>query len=79
MPAYVILAISVTDSDMFEEYKKLAPATIEAYSGRYIARAGRRKPLKATGYPIGSSFWNSTVLKRRRLVSIHLSIVRRGL
>jgi len=41
MAAYVIVEIEVTDPVVYEEYRKVAPATIEAYGGRYIARGGR--------------------------------------
>ena len=51
MPAYVILDITVTDPELFEEYKKLAPATIEAYGGRYIARGGKAEALEGDWVP----------------------------
>jgi uncharacterized protein (DUF1330 family) len=51
MPAYVILDITVTDPELFEEYKKLAPATIEAYGGRYIARGGKAETLEGDWMP----------------------------
>jgi uncharacterized protein (DUF1330 family) len=38
MSAYVILDITVHDPELFEQYKKLAPATISAYGGRYLTR-----------------------------------------
>ena len=40
MPAYVIADVEVTNPELFEEYRKLVPATIEAYGGRYIVRGG---------------------------------------
>jgi len=51
MPAYVILDITVTDPELFEEYKKLAPATIKAYGGRYIARGGEAEALEGDWTP----------------------------
>lgn len=51
MPAYVILDINVTDPELFEEYKKLAPATIEAYGGKYLARGGRAEGLEGDWIP----------------------------
>ena len=51
MPAYVILDITVTDPELFEEYKKLAPETIEAYGGRYIARGGKAETLEGDWTP----------------------------
>ena len=51
MSAYAILDITVTDPDLFEEYKKLAPATIEAYGGKYLARGGRAEALEGDWSP----------------------------
>ena len=38
MTAYVILDINVHDSEGYEEYKKLSPAAVAAYGGRFIVR-----------------------------------------
>jgi len=51
MSAYVILDITVTDLDLFEEYKNLAPATIEAYGGKYLARGGQAEALEGDWSP----------------------------
>ena len=40
MSAYVIAEVEVTDPEKFEEYRKLVPATLEAFGGRYIVRGG---------------------------------------
>ena len=40
MAAYVIAEVNVTNPDLFAEYRKLAPATIEKYGGRFIVRGG---------------------------------------
>ncbi|MSP96264.1 MAG: DUF1330 domain-containing protein [Betaproteobacteria bacterium] len=40
MPAYLIAEIEVTDAAAYEEYKKLTPAAIAAYGGRFIVRGG---------------------------------------
>ena len=40
MSAYVIAEVEVTDSETFEEYRKLVPPTIEAFGGRYVVRGG---------------------------------------
>ena len=37
--AYVIVEIKVTDPQLYEDYKKLAPACVAAYGGEYLARA----------------------------------------
>ena len=40
MVAYVIAEIDVQDSALFEEYRKLVPATIAQYGGKYVVRGG---------------------------------------
>ena len=51
MSAYVILDITVHDPELFEQYKKLAPATISAYGGRYLARGGNAETLEGDWSP----------------------------
>lgn len=40
MAAYVIAEVNVTNPDLFAEYRKLVPPTIEKYGGRFIVRGG---------------------------------------
>ena len=51
MAAYVIVDIQVTDPDSYEEYKKLAAPTVEAYGGRYVVRGGAAETLEGTWLP----------------------------
>lgn len=46
MSAYVIVDIRITDPAGYEEYKKLAPAAIKLYGGRYLARGGTAEALE---------------------------------
>lgn len=46
MPAYVIVDIEVTNPVGYEEYKKIAPATIKLYGGEYLARGGLNETLE---------------------------------
>jgi uncharacterized protein (DUF1330 family) len=46
MTAYVIAQIDVQDNDAYETYKAMAPAAIEAYGGKYIARGGAMEVLE---------------------------------
>ena len=46
MPAYVIVDIEITDPEQYERYKALAPATVAAYGGRYVARGGATLSLE---------------------------------
>ena len=40
MAAYVIVDIAIHSPETYEEYKRLAPASIIAYGGRYLIRGG---------------------------------------
>ena len=40
MSAYVIAEVNVTNPDLFAEYRKLVPPTIEKYGGRFVVRGG---------------------------------------
>jgi uncharacterized protein (DUF1330 family) len=51
MSAYVILDIEVTDPAGYEEYKKLAPAAVALYGGRYVARGGKVETLEGDWSP----------------------------
>jgi uncharacterized protein (DUF1330 family) len=46
MSAYVIVDIEVTDPAGYEEYKKLAPAAVKFYGGKYLARGGPNETLE---------------------------------
>ena len=51
MAAYLIVDCEVTDPARYEEYKKLAPAAIAAYGGRYVARGGATAVLEGDWQP----------------------------
>ena len=51
MSAYVIVEIDIIDPAGFEEYKKLASATVEKYGGKYIVRGGRTEVLEGDWKP----------------------------
>ncbi len=40
MPAYVVVNVEVQDPVQYAEYVRLAPPSIAAYGGRYLARGG---------------------------------------
>ena len=40
MSAYVIVEVNITDPDQYAEYRKVVPATIEKYGGRFVVRGG---------------------------------------
>jgi uncharacterized protein (DUF1330 family) len=40
MAAYVIAEVNVTDPALYDEYRKLVPATVAKYGGRFAVRGG---------------------------------------
>jgi uncharacterized protein (DUF1330 family) len=46
MVAYVIAEIAVVDTEVYEQYKPLAAASIAAHNGVYRARGGTVEPLE---------------------------------
>src|SRR6266478_858406 len=51
MPAYIIVEIDILDPVGYEEYKKLAGATVEKYGGKYIVRGGKTEVLEGDWKP----------------------------
>ena len=51
MSAYVIVDITVTDPERYEDYKKLAPPAIAAYGGKYVVRGGKSEKLEGNWEP----------------------------
>ena len=51
MVAYVINDMEVTDPALLEEYKKLSPATVAQYGGRFLARGGAMEVLEGAWQP----------------------------
>jgi uncharacterized protein (DUF1330 family) len=46
MAAYVVVDVEVLDPAGYEEYRKMAPVSIELYGGRYLVRGGAVHPLE---------------------------------
>lgn len=51
MPAYVLVDVEIDDPETYTEYKKLTPAAIAAYGGRFLARGGRTVSLEGQWDP----------------------------
>lgn len=51
MPAYVVVQIDIHDPVRYERYKAMAPASIAAHGGRYIARGGHSEALEGEWKP----------------------------
>jgi uncharacterized protein (DUF1330 family) len=46
MPAYLVIIISVTQPEKFENYRKLAGPAVARYGGKYLVRGGARTVLE---------------------------------
>ena len=51
MTAYVIVDIDVKNPSTYKDYIALAPATVTAYGGRYLARAGKTEVFEGEWVP----------------------------
>ena len=51
MAAYLVVDIGISNATQFEEYKKLAPAAIAKYGGRYLIRGGAYEVLEGSWKP----------------------------
>jgi uncharacterized protein (DUF1330 family) len=52
MAAYLVVDIDVTNPTQFEEYKKLAPAAVAKYGGRYLIRGGAYEAVEGDWKPL---------------------------
>jgi uncharacterized protein (DUF1330 family) len=51
MAAYVINDMEITDPAVFEDYKKMSPATVAKYGGRFLSRGGATEKLEGSWLP----------------------------
>jgi len=51
MPAYIIVDIDIMDPEGYEEYKKLTPATLALYKGKFVVRGGVTETLEGNWDP----------------------------
>jgi uncharacterized protein (DUF1330 family) len=51
MPGYVIANVEVTDPVEYEEYRKMVPASVAAYGGRFVVRGGAFEVLEGDWQP----------------------------
>lgn len=65
MRGYVLVEIDIHSPEGYEDYKKLTPATIAAYDGRFIVRGGKTENLEGN--------WNA-----KRIVVLEFPTVERA-
>ncbi|HXJ79394.1 MAG TPA: DUF1330 domain-containing protein [Candidatus Methylomirabilis sp.] len=51
MPAYLIADITIQKPDVFAEYRKQVPASVEKYGGRFLTRGGDHLVLEGDWRP----------------------------
>jgi uncharacterized protein (DUF1330 family) len=51
MPAYIIVEIAIGDYVGYEEYKKLTPASIAVYGGKFVVRGAEAETLEGDWKP----------------------------
>jgi uncharacterized protein (DUF1330 family) len=51
MAAYVIVEISVTDTEVYEEYRKLTPGSLIPFEGKFVVRGGQKETLEGEWFP----------------------------
>lgn len=51
MAAYIIVDVKVTNPEVYQNYTKLVPATVEAYGGKFIVRGGKTETLEGDWQP----------------------------
>ena len=51
MPAYVIANITILDPVRYEDYKRMVPATLAPFDGRFIVRGGETDVLEGDWRP----------------------------
>ena len=51
MPAYIIVDVAIHNLENYEAYKRLTPASIAAYGGKFIVRGGKTETLEGNWQP----------------------------
>ena len=51
MPAYIIAEINIHDTKNYEDYKKLTPASLVPFQGKFVVRGGAMEMLEGDWNP----------------------------
>ncbi|GCD76960.1 hypothetical protein JCM31826_04420 [Thermaurantimonas aggregans] len=80
MAAFVIVEVSVHDHKEYEEYKKLTPATLAAFDGKFVVRGGQTETLEGDWQPDrivvlefltverAKEWWNSEIYTKAKII-----------
>ena len=56
MKAYVIVDVKIHDHSRYDDYKKLTPASLVPFDGKFVVRGGKTETLEGDWEPEGSSY-----------------------
>jgi uncharacterized protein (DUF1330 family) len=80
MAAYVIVDVSIHDPAAYEDYKKLTPAAVAAYDGKFVVRGGQAEALEGEWQPerivvlefptveLAKEWWNSEMYSEAKSI-----------
>ena len=51
MSAYVIVQVEVKDPGRYDDYKRMVPASLERYGGRFLVRGGKTHTMEGDWAP----------------------------
>ncbi len=51
MKTYIIVDVKITDVTRYEDYKKLTPASLLPYDGKFLVRGGQAETLEGSWKP----------------------------
>jgi uncharacterized protein (DUF1330 family) len=51
MKAYIIVDVNIIDHELYEAYKKLTPASLKPFDGRFLVRGGPTETLEGKWVP----------------------------
>jgi uncharacterized protein (DUF1330 family) len=51
MKAYIIVDVTIHDAERYEDYKKLTPASLLPFEGKFVVRGGKAQTLEGDWEP----------------------------
>ena len=51
MTAYIVVEVDVKDPERYADYRKMVPASLEAYGGKFLVRGGAVEKLEGDWQP----------------------------
>lgn len=51
MKAYILIDVTITNPVVYEDYKKLTPASLEPFEGKFIVRGGSAETIEGEWQP----------------------------